>query len=156
MQFSFRTLISMTNWIQFGISFCLTLTLILVESTCFHFQSALRKLILRKGFLEMGGLNASCVLSPSDSNFFTSLEPNSFWGQKDCKNEREGRFYWSPSRNLMWNFVSCAPTESLENSARGALYECGRSWEELRLHEYSLLSDLCQKMLIPIQQCNIS
>lgn len=84
--------ISMTNWMQFGISFCLTLTLILVESTCFHFQSTLRKLILRKGFWEMGGLNAFCVLSPSDSNLFTSLEPSSFWGQKACRNEGESRF----------------------------------------------------------------
>lgn len=90
-QFSFRTLISMTNWIQFGISFCLTLTLILVETTCFHFQSTLRKLYLnnRKGFWEVGGLNAFCVLSPSDSNLFTSLEPSSFWGQKACRMRAE-------------------------------------------------------------------
>lgn len=94
-----------------------------MESTCFYFQRTLRKLILRKAFWEVRGLNAFCLLSPSDFNLFTSLEQSSFWGQQACRNKGDCRLHGSPREELVQAFMLGAPIESLENTA-------GAAWAE--------------------------
>lgn len=98
-----------------------------------------RRLILRKGFWEVGGLNAFCLLCPSDSNWLTSREQSSCWGQKAYRSGGELRLCRSPSWQMGQDCVFCAPPGNLGGQWRRSLRwrsECGRCRGELRLQKH--------------------
>lgn len=80
-----------------------------------------RRLILRKGFWEVGGLNAFCLLCPSDSNWLTSREQSSCWGQKAYRSGGELRLCRSPSWQMGQDHVFCAPPGNLGGQWRRSL-----------------------------------